>query len=185
MQELLENALQKKKQHKSAEYIVKQLLQQPEQTYLHLLPRELATYLTQLASIDPHATAEAIKNEQVVMGHAILHGAFSAIPMLLNKGISPEIVRAGANEVPGLWMAAMLSDSEEALEMVKLLLSHIQQLNPTYRGRRLLNVLREMGNRQEISALIESAIRERGQIVPSAPQVQRRGLFDWLSSGKS
>jgi hypothetical protein len=187
LEELLEAAIKIKIQRKRAQNIIGELLQQePMTSYLRLLRRELAAHVAQLASIDPQITAEVIGDEQLTIGRAIQNGASFYVQMLLEQGVSPEIVRVGTNVVPGLWMATTLNDPQEALEMVRLIISHIRELNPLYRGKRLLDILRELPNRQSVIALIEQVMRERQHLAPIAPEVQGGGwlgsLFSW---GKS
>lgn len=117
------------------------------------------------------ATSEKMSQQKCQMGRALSNSRIERVQVLLDQGINPEMVIIATGEIPGLFLAAIIDDPGEAEAMVQFLIPHINNLNPTFKGQRLLDVLRRMPDRQSVVALIERAIRDREQIPPIAPEV--------------
>lgn len=143
--------------------------------------------------------------QKVKMGGVLRIGNTGEVRRLLAEGADPEVVIdvTTQEQMPGLFMIAGIyahSNLKESriVEIMKLIIPYIKDLNPTFNGRRLLDVLRSDPNRQAVVAIIEQAIRDRGQnvlIAPIEPRVQQPqpeqpqqrgwfgGLFSWGGKG--
>lgn len=173
MEELLKNAAHKKREE--ARQQLSSLQRPHEFSYQGLLPSPVRTMVGKYI-VGPIAQELAQIDKLFA---AIKAGNPTAINQLLAEGVDPE-ARSEAG-TPALFLAALLRDPQRSEEVVRLLLPHVNNLNPANaRGMLLLDVLRGVPDRQNVVALIEQAMRERGQIISIVPQVQRKGWFGGL-----
>lgn len=189
MKRLLQDAIKKKRANEDVkcqpirERLQRPLSQPEESSYLRLLPTELRVYVQQLLA-NSEAVTEATERDQRIMGQAVYSGDLEQVRMLIQQGVDPETIlvatvgqktgKVSESKAPGLFIAA---SRDNGYDIVQLLLPFLTDLNPLYEGRRLLDVLRSTPDREEIVALIERGLSERGLGVPIVLTLQGRQVI--------